>query len=293
VLEIRQLLQCLLAVVVLSVLGTGTLRAQDVAPLPFSIDRTEVRTVTSKSNGIAYKLYVALPHGYASGNGRFPVVYLLDADYSFLIARNIVDHLSERNHLREVIVVGIAYDGPLQYRLNRTRDYTPAFSPTGGYGPEMQKVSGGGPKFRAAIEKDIIPLIDRNYRTVPGDRCLVGHSYGGLFAAWNLLATPSLFQRYIVVSPSLWYRDRMIFPLLEEHAKTHGALPARVYFAVGAREGNSEHDMVVDLQQFSSRLRKRQYQGLFLETAVLDDETHNSVFPRALSNGLRFVFEGV
>jgi uncharacterized protein len=257
---------------------------------PLQLERTEVRTMVSKVNGISYKLYIALPHGYAAGSGRYPVVYLLDADYSFLIARNIADHLAERNHLRELILVGIAYDGPPQYRVNRTRDYTPTFSPTGGYGPETQKVSGGGPKFRAFLEKELIPFVDRNYRTIRGDRCLVGHSYGGLFASWNLLATPRLFQRFIIVSPSLWYDDRMIFRLQKEHAARADTLEARAYFAVGASEGNSERDMVMDLQQFTRRLRG--YKGLALDADVLGDETHNSVFPRALSNGLRFVYQG-
>lgn len=257
--------------------------AADVRPL--QLERIEVRTLVSEINGVGYKLYIALPHGYEAGSDRYPVVYLLDADYSFLIARNIADHLAERQHLRELILVGIAYDGPPQYRLNRTRDYTPTFVPSGGYGPEYQKVSGGGPKFRAFLEKELIPFIDRNYRTIRDDRCLVGHSYGGLFASWNLLASPQLFRRSIIVSPSLWYDGRMLFRLQRE-----SAIVARVYLAVGASERNAEHDMVVDLQQFTRKLRN--YKGLALESDVLGDETHNSVFPRALSNGLRFVFEG-
>jgi predicted alpha/beta superfamily hydrolase len=259
---------------------------------PLTVDRTEVRTLQSEQNGIAYKLYVSLPHGYGKEGARFPVVYVLDADYSFLIARNITDHLSERDHLRELIIVGIAYDGPLQYRLNRTRDYTPKFSPAGGYGPEYQKVSGGGPKFRAFLERELIPYIDAQYSTLRGDRCLVGHSYGGLFAAWNLVASPSLFQRYIIVSPSLWYSDRWIFGVLDERAKAGRRLNARVYLTVGASEGNAEHDMVVDLRQFAARLRAKKFEGLAISSGPLDGETHNSVFPRALSNGLRYVFEG-
>lgn len=180
--------------------------------------------------------------------------------------------------------------GPPQYKLNRTRDYTPVFSPTGGYGAEVQKVSGGGPKFRSFIEKELVPFVDESYRTVPDDRSLVGHSYGGLFASWNLLSTPSLFQRYVIVSPSLWYRDRFMFEYQKERARKSRRLPARVYLAVGSREGNGDHDMVVDLQRFAKQLRH--YEGLAMKSDVLDEETHNSVFPRALSNGLRFVFEG-
>lgn len=245
---------------------------------PLVVDRAEVRRLVSKENGVAYKLYVALPHGY-DGKKRYPVVYALDADYSFLIARNVADHLAERDHLRELIIVGIAYDGLPQYRLNRTRDYTPKFSPTGGYGPEYQKVSGGGPKFRAFLEKELIPFIDRSYATLPKERCLVGHSYGGLFATWMLLSQSPHFNRYIIVSPSLWYDDGWIFKQVP--SKT---LAARVYMASGASE---DPIMASDLRKLSARIKAQA-----LDANVLADETHNSIFPRALSNGLRFVFEG-
>ena len=256
---------------------------------PVIVDRAEERRIVSKENGVAYRLYVALPHDYAAGGKRYPVVYALDADYSFFIARNIADHLAERSHLREVIVVGVAYDGERKYRLNRTRDYTPTFSPTGGYGPEYQKVSGGGPKFRSFLERELIPFVDRSYATLKGERCLVGHSYGGLFATWTLFSRPALFNRYVIVSPSLWYDGGMMLGHERAFAAKDRTLAARVYMASGASE---DPVMAADLRRLAAQVRTRGYRGLALDADVLADETHNSIFPRALSNGLRFVFEG-
>lgn len=270
-------MRAIVSLFLLTALGTA---AQPAPPL--TLERTEVRQLVAKSNGVAYKLYVALPHGYPAAGKRYPVVYLLDADYSFLIARNIADHMAERNHLRELILVAIAYDGPPQYRMNRTRDYTPTHTPDGGYGPEYQKVSGGGPKFRAFLEKELVPYIDRTYATLPSERCLVGHSYGGLFATWNFLTASPLFDRYIIVSPSLWYDERLML-----RTPRPASLDARVYLSVGALENPL---MATDLRQLAARLRG--VPKLAIESDVLADETHNSVFPRALSNGLRFVFEG-
>ncbi|HEX9083457.1 MAG TPA: hypothetical protein VF836_01865 [Gemmatimonadaceae bacterium] len=145
-------LLCIASAIVLLSAAMSTIAA-DAAPLVAA--RTEVRTLTSKANGVTYTLYVSLPHGYGQPGKTFPVVYLPDANYSFFIARNITDHLSERNDLREFILVGIGYDTPKldtfawqseSYHYNRTGDHTPKFLPTGGYGPEMQKVSGGGPQ---------------------------------------------------------------------------------------------------------------------------------------------------
>ncbi len=164
---------------------------------PVALPRTTTLHVTAKSNGVAYKLYVSLPRDYEKSQERYPVIYTLDADYSFAVARNVVEHLADRDHLRWAIVVSIAYDGPDQYRVNRTRDYTPTHTPDGGYGPEYQKHSGGGPKFRQFLGDELIPLIDRTYRTT-SERTLVGHSYGGLFSSWTMLTT-DLFTGYVIV----------------------------------------------------------------------------------------------
>lgn len=106
---------------------------------PFVVEDSFIRELHSKANGVDYKLYIKLPEGYEGGTGRYPVVFLLDADYSFLLARGITDHLSARGHLEKTILVGVAYAGPLKYRLNRTRDYTPTFVPTGATGRNTKR----------------------------------------------------------------------------------------------------------------------------------------------------------
>lgn len=265
---------------------------------PLVVERTQVHHLVSRVNGVPYELRVSLPHGYGGDPGRrFPVVYLLDADYSFLLARQITDHLAERGHLDEVIVVGLGYRDQEtgrtpSYRRNRTRDYTPTFVADGGYGPDYQRLSGGAPKFLEAIETEIVPFIDRRYRTLPGDRTLVGHSYGGLFTVWTLLTRPGLFRRYVAVSPSLWYDDHLPRRLEEARARRHDALPARLYLCVGDRERGGRIDMVEDLRDLARRLEARSYRGLAFESLVVEDETHNSIFPGCLSNGLRYVLEG-
>lgn len=289
----RRILVPLLALSLAATASPGA--AQNGSPAvegaPVSLPRTETRLLRSDAVGAGYKLYVSLPRDYAGGDGAYAVVYLLDADYSFAIARNIVEHLADRNNIRPLILVGIAYDGPDRYRLNRTRDYTPTSVPTGGYGAEYQKVSGGAPAFRRFLERELIPFIDAEYRTT-GERALVGHSYGGLFASWVMLTEPALFSRYIVASPSLWYDDHYMAGVEGDFARTHDDLPARAFFGVGSREVNDSIDMVSDLDAFTDRLRSRGFPSLKLTAVTFDDETHNSVFPALLGKGLRYVFEG-
>ena len=280
-----------LLAVLLAPAGARAQTAGPGDPPRLVIEDTVVRELPSKIVGTTYKLYIRLPKGYFTSGKRFPVVYLLDADYSFLLARNISEHLSDRDHLKELILVGIAYAGPLQYRLNRTRDYTPTHVATGGYGPEYQKVSGGAPKFRDFLERELFPWMSREYRIRSDDRTLVGHSFGGLFGSWLLVTRPELFQRYILASPSLWYDDHLVLKLEEAFAKTKRRLAARMYLCVGSEEvGN--YDMVTDMKTFADRLRRRQYERLALDSLVWGGETHNSIFPLCLSSGLRFVHDG-
>jgi uncharacterized protein len=256
-----------------------------LAATPVTIPNSEVHTLASKHNGINYKIYVGLPNGYAESDRKYGVVYTLDADYSFAIARNVVEHLADRDHLEPLIVVSVAYDGPPQYRLNRTRDYTPTYSLESPYGPEMQKHSGGGMKFRQVLTEELVPFIDRTYRTDRTKRALVGHSYGGLFTTWVMLTTgTSVFNRYVIVSPSYWYDDEMIFDVVKT-SKPSG----RVYMSAGALENSV---MGRDVRRLARILRNPARAGLALREEVLDNETHNSIFPSAFSRGLRFVFEG-
>lgn len=262
------------------------------AARPFAIPDTQVLKLRSTSTGARYELFVATPPGYRKSGRLYPVVYMLDADYSFALVRNVVQHFVEREDMPPVILVAIAYPGAATsretYRMNRTRDYTPVYAPDGGYGAEYQKVSGGGPKFRAFLARELIPFIENRFPVAPDDRTLIGHSYGGLFATYVLLTEPSLFQRYIAVSPSLWYANRTALTM-EEAAARSGIRPrARVFFAVGANENQIMED---DLAELVRSLRGRGNPGLQVTMKVYEGETHNSVFPGAVTRGLLTVFD--
>lgn len=282
-----------LFLIVLFLVHPQTMDAQnDGSNQAYSMPNTEVRYLNSESNGVEYKLYVSLPEEYHNSEQNHPVLYLLDADYSFAIAKNIVDHLAQRNHLQDVIVIGIAYAGENQYRLNRTRDYTPTNSDEPVSFQQIQReYSGGGPEFSDFIERELIPYIEENY-SVSKRRTLTGHSYGGLFTAWTLLTKPILFDGYIIISPSLWYDDKLLFHL-DEKLSSYRDRDIRVYLAVGEREINENWNMPRDLNEFVELLRGFNNQRLQIKKDVGINETHNSIFPYGLSNGIRFIFQGI
>ena len=154
----------------------------------------------------------------------------------------------------------------------------------------QNKYSGGGKRFSKFIEDELIPYIDKELRTTDF-RAITGHSYGGLFSSWTLLTKPNLFNGYIVVSPSLWYDDKMMFELNDKLSESKHEIKA--YFTVGDREINNQWNMPEDLKQFVEKLRSKKMDNLNIKFEIGENETHNSIFPYAMSNGLRFVFDGI
>lgn len=260
----------------------------------YTMPDTEVVTLPASENGIAYRLYVRVPPACRGAGETCPAVYLLDADYSFPIAAEITRHLGDRERIPHLIVVSIAYEDISRdgYRTNRTRDYTPVFSPDGGYGAEYQLESGGADGFLSAIAEDIIPHVERHY-PAGGPRTLTGHSYGGLFALYTALTRPELFDQYIVVSPSLWYAEEFLFQYEAETGPPQRATAARFYLAVGEYEEQSppSHAMVSELERFAERIGEWGEDTAEYRLDVLDGETHASVFPRAFSTGIRSLFQ--
>ena len=271
----------------------GSIATGFAAPArPYTVPNTQVFEMHSQQTGADYQLLVATPPGYPEPGKHYPVVYALDADYSFALTRNVIQHFVEREDLPPMILVAIAYPGAATdrhlYKLSRTRDYTPIFVREGGYGVEFQKLSGGAPKFKAFMATELFPFIERKFAADPGDRTIVGHSYGGLFAAYVLLTQPSLYKRYVIVSPSLWYSDRLAFQMEEAASQRGEPANANVFLSVGGLEDSV---MTNDLRDFYDKLKSRNRPGLKLTMQIFADERHDSVFPGAVTRGLRTVFE--
>lgn len=261
------------------------------APLAFALPDTEVVEPPTAANGIDYQLYLHVPPACRTPEAACPAVYLLDAEYSFPLAASIATHLAERRRMPWVITVSIGYQDKTQYRPNRTRDYTP-FPVNAEDGGPNQRGSGGGAAFRAVIRDEIIPFVEARYHPDPQQRTLVGHSYGGLFAVNTLLEEPDLFDNFIIVSPSLWYGGGHVLEQARQAPSRQKIGSMRVYLAVGEWEEQPENGraMVSEARQLDRMFAAWGDAVIAHEIAVLPEESHASVFPAALSNGLRKLF---
>ncbi len=101
-------------------MALGAARADDV-PAPYTLPDTEVVPLHSDAIGADYRLYISLPQDYIVSSRSFPVVYMLDADYSFALVRSVVKHFVDRNNLPPLILVAP--------RLSRRRPRPGSLSP--------------------------------------------------------------------------------------------------------------------------------------------------------------------
>jgi predicted alpha/beta superfamily hydrolase len=186
----------------------ATADAQMVKNNQIVIGKTD--SVNSKILGEKRKVWVYLPNGYdnnAYSKQTYPVIYLLDGDGHFSSVTGMIQQLSEVNGntvVPQMIVVAIL-------NTDRTRDLTPTKALTGpdGSNADFLRSSGGGEKFTAFMEKELMPHIDSTYHTAPY-KMLIGHSFGALTAINILLNHTDMFNSYVAIDPSMWWDGKKL-----------------------------------------------------------------------------------
>ncbi len=263
----------------------ATCLAAATPPQPYTLEHTEVVATPAPRLGRSYEIYVSLPADYGTSNRRYPVVYVTDAPYAFPLMRAIAGRVDRHGvGLEDFILVGLGYALGETGTASRNRDYTP--TPKGG-----DRRYGHSAAYLDFVTTELLPLVDARYRTDPGRRIYVGHSYGSLLGLRALLERPGAFSHYILGSPSLWFDGGQPFAALQQAARTHADLPARVRLYVGGLERPSrgapdKQDMVAQLQRYAAQLAARRWPGLDAQATVLDGEDHATVFPRLVTQGL-------
>ncbi len=262
-----------LAFIFLSIMAAT---AQDLAPpIP--------QKLVVHSNGLNEDrvIWGRTPHGYALGKDVFPVLYLADGDAHINEIGSTIDFLVDNGRIPPLIVIGIA-------NTDRTRDLTPTHSSDkDSSGKETAPTSGGGDRFFNFIQTELMPEIDKRYRTAPY-KIFAGHSLGGLMAIHILTSRPDMFQAYIAVSPSLWWDHQHTLHQAQDFFAAHEEFDKILFFSLGG-EGP---DMQGGFDQLNKTLSTRSPKGFHWESARFPDENHGSTVLRAHYAALRSVFAG-
>jgi predicted alpha/beta superfamily hydrolase len=230
-------------------------------------------------------LNIYLPEGYNTKDTvRYPVVYLLDgsANEDFIHISGLVQYSSFEwvNYIPKSIVVGIA-------TVNRRRDFT--FPSTVEEQIKAYPEAGHSDEFIAFMEKELQPFIERYYHT-NASKTIIGQSLGGLLEADILFKKPELFNRYIIVSPSLWWDNGSLLNLNPKILSAKTSMPISVYIGVG-KEGLAPtvqpHVMEVDANLLAEKINAGKNKSIKVMFDYLPAEDHGTILHQAVLNAFK------
>ncbi len=236
-----------------------------------SIKLGNKQTIHSDALGEKRELLIRLPESYHGTESQYPVLYMLDANYTAFMVNDMftIEYMRYVRKVPEFIIVGV-------YNTDRERDMIPV---------KIKGRGGGGAnKFLKFIEKELQPVINENYRT-SGYNMLYGASNAGLFGLYALFNNPSLFDNVIAPSPMIGYCPELIQKLALKSFKKH-SFNNKLYMIYGA---NDYHQVTVHIPEFTKLLKENAPEGLKYRVKYLEDEGH--VPFTSLYNGLNWIFK--
>ena len=261
--------------------------AQDTEPYKYL--QSEIVTIHSKVLNEDRKIYIHCPKPDSTNlNKRFPVLYLMDGENHFELLAQYSDYLSRPDVLAipKMIIVGIP-------NTQRRRDLTPTVSTTDYLGKtdtsNLMKPSGENESFLKFINTELIPSIDKSYKTKPY-KIFAGHSFGGLSSINCMLTHPDMFDAYIAVSPSFWWDNKYLLKLTDNKLKK-GSTLNKMFFYSDGNEGGSSSFFHLDLLRFDSLISNKNLVGLNYMYKHYPAETHMTEPIVAYFEALRFIFK--
>lgn len=256
-----------------------------------------LHTLKSAIFGNERTIRVLLPDGYgdaANKDRRYPVLYLLDGQNVFDACLSDLSHhewgadevsrkLAAEKKIPPMILVGVDHAGK-----DRAREYLPYKDFVGN--PEMDEPA--GKQFPDFMAREVMPLVDGNYRTLTGppNTGIGGSSYGGVASLYALLARPGTFGYGLIESPTLWVgmgqlvRDTS--PLV--------VMPQKVFVGFGGKEASESkyNDKMVGLvRQVETNFRAAGYDDANFRFVVDPDARHTeAAWEKRLPGALTFLF---
>ncbi|MFM6925116.1 MAG: alpha/beta hydrolase [Ferruginibacter sp.] len=261
---------------------SNELPARDTSK-PFVIGTIE--KIYSNVLGEERILNIYLPDNYNPADTvKYPVIYLLDgsADEDFIHISGLVQFCSFEwvKQVPKSIVVGIA-------NVDRRRDFT--FPSTVAGDRSASPSSGHSDKFIQFLESELLPQVALKYK-ISASRTIIGESLGGLLATEILLKHTALFNKYIIVSPSLWWDNGSILTLNSGLYTASFNRPTDIYIGVG-KEGltptTPPRVMEVDANILADKISAAKNKSLNTRFDYLPAENHGTIMHQAVLNAFR------
>lgn len=230
-----------------------------------SIPKHETFKIVSKEVGETRIINVWTPPNYAVGKDSLAVMYMADGGIKedFPHIANTLAKLIEEKKIKPIILVGIE-------NTERRRDLT-GFTNIA-EDKKIAKVVGGSAKFRAFIGNELIPEINKKYRTAK-EKGIIGESLSGLFVEETFFATPDMFDFYIAFDPSLWWNDGYLAKNSVNYLDKFPKTEKRIWFASSNVKGSDTYN-----KQVAEALKTKNLSNVKWNYSPEPKENHATIF---------------
>jgi predicted alpha/beta superfamily hydrolase len=190
-------------------------------------------------------LRIYLPPGYATGQQRYPVLYMHDGQNLFDESLNPFGEWGVDEYLdsaqKKCIVVAIDHGGG-----KRLNEYSPY--------DNNQFGKGLGKEYAAFLVKTLKPYIDKKFRTKPGRAftSIAGSSMGAHISFYAALNYPKVFGNAGIISPAFWINYAEVEAEIKKATPRKGQ---RLFFYAGQLESDKLMQEVIGIfNQFNKKL---------------------------------------
>ncbi len=228
--------------------------------------------------GRPFGIHVRLPENYEESR-LYPTIYLLDGGVLFPMLGGYYRYLNLAGDVPDMIVVGLAYPGNSFPKGNtRGGDFTAPAASASHYG--------GAPQFQSFLKDELLPYIEKKYRSDPAKRMIFGQSLGGQFVLYTAQTEPSLFWGHIASNPALHRNLEFFLQNLPTNNKTDPLL----FVSSGTEDDARFRTPAMRWMEHWQQTADKPWQ---LKTIDLPGHNHFSAAPAAFREGLKWFFSDV
>lgn len=258
----------------------------------------ETFDIASTNTGKSYEIVVQLPGDYKQNTATYPVIYVV-APSPFLEGHEtILAPLLRRSQIPDLIVVSISLSqGPgggsaRPFGRGRGAAAIASWSDDLTLGVQSyvnsRSVGGKATAFVSFLEQELIPKIETQYRTTPGDRCLAGHGVGAVFTIETALTHPELFSKYMALAPTAQWADYNPVRLANEKMRMEFDPSIRLYIAAG---GDDTTTYIIGFDRLKKALDSRERVNFKVQTELLAGRDHDAVIVPGAQQGLLYLYQ--
>lgn len=251
-----------------------------------------IATIKSSQLDQENEFWIGLPNNFDS-TVNYPVIYLLDAEDHFDITFAVTNELAKNDKMPKHILIGIPkIDNLIRFKnltFSKTNplDYDTLINPAFFNNPDN---FGEGRKFLKYIESELIPFVNKKYKT-NGYNILIGHSLGGYFGAYSIPIQKS-FSAFQLYDPSVFCNSNEAIKNIENNLQSDYSTNVFISSALGKKEGDA-YGKKIALNAIDTLIEKiNNYPEIRLSSKFYAEEGHLSMFMYSIIDGFTFLYEG-